>query len=210
MTQLYRTTKIPVFYFDEIEGYLSRSDRFVSVSEFIRDSIKEKLAKLQNAELEKKYFLLAKDIVFNEEIISLIHEKVLFKNNEKGFLKADKLQSIVNKSLDMNYINFISKFLVNFASIHPFNDGNKRTSWILVDVFLRLNNKKLELKAEKNKETKDEIFIWENSTSQRTIKQVRVFIENHIADYDENSEDVDIEIEKSIKENKLLLEKLSK
>ena len=152
--------------------------------------------------------MLTKDIVFNEDMINLIHEKILLKNNETGILK-DNVQSIINKSLDMNYLKFISKFLVNFAYIHPFNDGNKRTSWTIVDVFLRLNNKRLRLKATKDKETSDEVFIWQNSANQKDISDVMQFLKKHIVDY-ESSEDVEVEVEKSIKENKLLLEKLSR
>ena len=69
-------------------------------------------------------------------------------------------------------------------------------------------NQKLE-RRRKNKETKDEIFIWENSNNQRNVKDVIDFLKKHIIDYD-SSEDVETEIEKSIKENKLLIEKLSR
>ena len=72
----YRTTKIPVFYFTQIENYLSTTDAFVSVSEFIRESVKEKLFRIQNEEVQKRYFLLIKDVVFNEEIIKKIHKKI--------------------------------------------------------------------------------------------------------------------------------------
>ncbi len=208
MTQIYRTTKIPEFYFKQIEDYLNTSSEFVSVSEFIRDSIKDKLKSIKSAKLP--HFLLTKDLVFNEETINIVHKKILLKNNEKEILKEAMFQPIINKSLDMDYMKFISKFLVYFAKIHPFEDGNKRTSWILVDLFLRLNNKKLQLKAKKESETPDEMFIWQNSTNQKTTSDVTEFLKKHIVDYKENSEDLDLEIEKSIKENKLLLTKLSR
>lgn len=213
MTQLqYRTTKIPAFYFNQIEGYLARSTEFVSVSEFIRDSIKEKLFRIKNEAVEKRYFLIVKDIVFNEETINKVHEKVMeiSQNKETSLLKEVSLQSIVDRSVDIDYVKFLGKFLVHFAYVHPFEDGNKRTSWTLVDVFLRLNNKKLDLKADKSRETKDEIFIWQNSTNQRTEKQVMQFLERRIVDYSENTNDLDKEISKSTKENKILLERLSR
>ena len=209
---IYRTTKIPVYYFSQIEEYLLQTNEFVSVSEFIRDSIKEKLFRIRNKNLEKRYFLLIKDIIFNEETISRIHRMVIqiSKNKNIGLLKTVSIQEIVNKSIDLNYVNFLSKFLVNFAYVHPFKDGNKRVSWTAVDVFLRLNNKKLILKAKLKQETKDEIFIWQNSTNQKTAEQAVKFLNKHIIDYPENSGDLDKEINKSIKENKLLLKKLSR
>lgn len=200
---LYRTTKIPEFYFNQIEDYLKNSSEFISVSEFIREAIKEKFKIINNP----KDFLLTKDIVFNEEVIQNIHSQLTV--NEKDMLKNISLRSIIEKSLDLNFLKFLSKFLHNFARIHPFKDGNKRTSWLTIDVFLRINNKKLILKAKKDKETKNEIFIWQNSTNQKTIKEIIEFLTKHIVNYNNNSSDVKIEIKKSIKENKLLLEKLS-
>lgn len=201
----YRTTKIPEFYFNKIEEFIKNSSEFVSVSEFIRIAINEKLSNIDKRDID---FLLIKDIVFNEENILNVHSK--FKVNEKDLLKQNSLRKIIEISLDLNFLNFISKFVYNFAKIHPFNDGNKRTSWILIDIFLRLNNKKLKLDAKKNIETKDEIFIWQNSNNQKRIVQIKEFLSKKIVSYDDNSYDLNKEIEKSIKENKLLLEKLSR
>jgi Fic family protein len=206
MTQIYRTTKIPEFYFTQIEDYLLKTDEFVSVSEFIRDSIKEKLQKTNMPE----YSLLSKQVVFNEQMLMRIHDIIIQNNTEKDILKPDMMQSIIDKSSDMDFIKFLSRFLINFAQIHPFEDGNKRTSWIAADVFLRLNNKKLNLKALTDSETDDEIFIWQNSANQKTIAHVFDFLKKHILAYKENSNELDKEIEKSIKENELLLKKLSR
>jgi prophage maintenance system killer protein len=209
MTQTYRTTKIPDFYFKQIEEYLLKKSEFVSVSEFIRDSIKEKLFRLSNETVSQKLFLISKDIVFNEEKLTQIHDS-LIENGEIGKLKDIPLQSIVNRSLNMDYLKFLSNFLLNFALVHPFNDGNKRTSWIAVDVFLRLNNKKLKLAAKENAETKDELFIWQNSTNQKSKENIVSFLKSHIIDYYESSEDFETELDRSLKENKTMLLKLSK
>ena len=206
MTQVYRTTKIPEFYFRQIENFLSNSNEFVSVSEFIRDSVKEKLQKINVLE----YSLLAKQVVFNEATLMQIHDIIIQNNKEKDILKPDTIQPIIDKSADMDFLRFLSKFLINFAQIHPFEDGNKRTSWLAVDVFLRLNNKKLKLRALKGIETKDEIFIWQNSVSQKTVIQTVDFLKKHISYYSENSNELEKEIQKSIKKNTLLLEKLAR
>ena len=211
MTQnVYRTTKIPDYYFSQIEDYLSHTTEFVSVSEFIRDSVKEKLNRVRNVDFDK--FLIVKDVVFNEDSIEKLHREIIgIKEDVKvSLLKDVSMQSIVNRSADMDSLKFLSKILVNFAYVHPFEDGNKRTSWIAVDVFLRLNNKKLDLKSEKIKETDDERFIWHNSTNQKKTEDVIKFLEAHIVEYANSSKDFDTEVFKSLEENKLLLKKLAR
>jgi len=211
MTQtVYRTTKIPDYYFSQIEEYLSHTTEFVSVSEFIRESVKEKLSRIRNVDFDK--FLIVKDVVFNEDSIQKVHKEIMGTKDDANvsLLKDVSMQSIVNRSVDMDSLKFLSKILVNFAYVHPFEDGNKRTSWIAVDVFLRLNNKKLDLKAEKTKETDDERFIWHNSTNQKNTEDVMNFLEAHIVGYANSSEDFDTEVFKSLEENKLLLSKLAR
>ncbi len=207
MTQTYRTTKLPVFYFKEIEDYLSASTEFISVSEFIRDAVKEKLRILRQKEISPP-FLLAKDIIFNEQTLNHIHQQM--ECDEQGMLKFVHLQEIVTDSLDMDPLTFLSKFLVHFAKIHPFKDGNKRTSWFAVDIFLRLLNKKLLFQVEKDKETKDEIFIWQNSTNQKSVEEIASFLKKHIIAYPQSTHDLQEECKISLKENNLLLKKLAR
>ena len=200
----WRTTKIPEYYFNEIERSISLSQRYVSVSEFIRQAIEEKLA------VTKKDFLLIKDLVFTESRIKQIHELISsqFAVDSKELLN-ENIKPIIEQSLDLELISFLSKFLKNFAKHHPFKDGNKRTALVTVDVFLRLNNLKLKLKANKKKETADEIFFWQNSNQQRTLEQIKKFINKHLEKY-KSSNDVEKEIKKSMADNKLMLEKLSR
>lgn len=202
----WRTTKIPEYYFHEVENTLAFSQRYVSVSEFIRQAIEEKLSKTR----VKKDFLLIKDFVFNESKIKQIHELIStkFKVDSKGLLKKD-IKQIIEQSLDIDMIRFLSRFMKNFAKYHPFKDGNKRTLLVAVDSFLRLNNLKLKLRANKDKETEDELFFWQNSNQQRTLDQINKFINKHLEEY-KSSNDVDKEIKKSADENKLILEKLSR
>jgi prophage maintenance system killer protein len=207
----YRTTKIPASYFNQIEQHLRHASEFVSVSEFIRDSIREKLSRARNMQLEQRYFLLVKDLVFNDQRLQMIHKVVmnLGGDTKAGMLKKVSLQNLVDRSLHLDYRLFLARFIVNFAYVHPFEDGNKRTSWTAVDVFLRLNYKKLLLKANKSRETRDETFIWQNSANQKSVEQVVSFLEKHIIDYDSTS-DLDRELAQSVKENQLLLKKLSR
>lgn len=202
----WRTTKIPEYYFNEIERTISLSQRYVSVSEFIRQAIEEKLSATKTT----KDFLIIKDLVFTEARIKQIHESISsrFKVDSKGLLK-ENIQMIIDQSLDINMINFLSKFMQNFAGRHPFKDGNKRTLLVTVDAFLRLNNQKLKLKAKKDKETKDEIFFWQNSNQQRTLEQIKKFVNRHLEKY-KSTNDVEKEIKRSIDENRLMLEKLSR
>lgn len=202
----WRTTKIPEYYFNEIEKAIALSNRFVSVSEFIRKAVEEKLSSAKTS----KDFLLIKDLIFTEARITQIHELISakFKVDSKELLK-DNIKQVIDQSLDMDMVNFLSKFMKNFAKYHPFKDGNKRTLLVAIDSFLRLNNLKLKLKARNDKETEDEIFFWQNSNQQKTLEQIKKFISKHLESY-ASINDVDGEINKSINENKLILKKLSK
>lgn len=202
----WRTTKIPEYYFHQIEQAISSSAKYVSVSEFIRQAIEEKLSLTQ----KPHEFLLIKDLVFTESRIKQIHEIISsqFEVDSPDLLK-ENIQMIIDKSLDLDMITFLSKFIYNFAAYHPFKDGNKRAALIAMDTFLRLNNQKLKLKAKKDAETEDELFFWQNSTQQRTLDQIRKFLEKHIEKHHSINE-VEKEIKASIEDNMLMLEKLSR
>ncbi len=202
----WRTTKIPEYYFEQIEQAIAFSPKYVSVSEFIRQAIEEKLSFTK----KPQEFLLIKDLVFTEVRIKQIHEIICsqFKSDSSELLK-EEIQMIIDKSLDLDLNTFLSKFLYNFAVYHPFKDANKRTALIAVDTFLRLNNQKLRLKSKKDAETEDELFFWQNSTQQRTLDQIKKFMEKHIEKHNSSNE-VEKEIKESIKENSLMLEKLSR
>ena len=201
----WRTTKIPEYYFDEIEKAIALSQRYVSVSEFIRKAIEEKLSKAKTS----RDFLLIKDLVFTDARIKQIHELISadFRMDSKELMK-ENIKQIIDQSLDIEMINFLSKFSKKFAEYHPFKDGNKRTLLVTIDVFLRLNNLKLKLNAQKDRETEDEIFFWQNSSQQKTSEQVKKFIGSHLEEY-KTAYNVEEEMKKSIDENKLILEKLS-
>lgn len=202
----WRTTKIPEYYFNEIERIISSTQRYVSASEFIRQAIEEKLSAAKTT----KDFLILKDLIFTEARIIQIHQAISsrFKVDSQGLLKKN-IRAIADQSLDMDLILFLSKFMKNFAGYHPFKDGNKRTLLVTVDAFLRLNRLKLKLEAKKNQETEDEIFFWQNSNQQRTLEQIKKFIDQHLEKYSP-ANDVEKEIRKSINENKLMLEKLAR
>ncbi|GEM_PF-2037410 len=206
----WRTTKIPEYYFNEIEQVLAVSQRYVSVSEFIRQAIEEKLSVANITTKESRDFLLLKDLVFTESRIKQVHQfiSMQFPMDSTELLKED-IRKVIDQSLDVEMITFLSKFMYHFAKYHPFKDGNKRTVLITVDTFLRLNNLKLNLKAQKDKETEEELFFWQNSTQQKNIEQIKQFLKKHIEKYIP-TQDVEKEIIKSISDNRLLLEKLAR
>ncbi len=202
----WRTTKLPEEYFAQIKSQIESSRKYFSVSEFIRKAVEEKLSK----EKHNTEFLTLKDIVFNESKIEDIHEIIShkFKIDSKGLLKKD-IRKVIEKSLDTEMVTFLAKFMKNFAKYHPFKDGNKRTLILTIDAFLRLNNMKLKLNANKDKETEEEIFIWQNSAQQKSLEEIKNFITQHIKEHISNK-DIDEEIANSIEENKILLERLSR
>lgn len=208
MTQImnkWKTTKLPLYYFEQIENYLNSSTKYISVSDFIRDAIENKL----NSERTTINFLIYKDVVFNETKLTEIHELILKKHYvESNRLLNKSFNKIIEMSLDTDMFIFLAKFLKNFAKYHPFEDGNKRTALIAVDLFLRTNSLKFKLKFSEKGETSDEQFFWQNSTQQKKIEDIVRFLKSHVIAYSSKSLDDDLEM--SIKENKLILEKLSK
>ncbi|MBS3123757.1 Fic family protein [Candidatus Woesearchaeota archaeon] len=202
----WRTTKIPEYYFQEIERILSLTPKYVSVSEFIRLAIEEKISTTKTT----TDFLIIKDLIFTESRIKQIHEMISSQSlvDTPGLLK-ENIQMIIDQSLEADLVNFLSKFMYNFSKYHPFEDGNKRTVLVTVDSFLRLNNLKLKLKAKKETETKEELFFWQNSNQQKTKEQIKEFINKHLEKY-ASTKDVEKEIKRSLEDNKLLLEKLSR
>ncbi len=203
---LWKTTKIPEFYFSEIEKTLQISHKYVSVSEFIRSAIEEKLLNFKS----NKDFLIVKDIVFNEVKIQQIHGIISSKfSADSNKLLNNSINKIIEESLDLDMISFLSKFLFYFAKYHPFEDGNKRTALVAIDAFLRLHNQKLKLKADKVKESEDEVFFWQNSNQQKSLVEIKKFLNKHIIEH-KSTYNVDKEFEDAVSENKLLLEKLSR
>src|SRR3989344_4453979 len=120
----WRTTKIPEYYFSEIERAISASPKYVSVSEFIRNAIEDKLADLKT----NKDFLIIKDLIFTESKLKQIHDLISdrFRVDSKDILK-ENIQQVIDESLDLDMTTFLAKFIKTFAKYHPFKDGNKRT-----------------------------------------------------------------------------------
>lgn len=212
MTPKYRTTKIPTYYFTKIEQNIKNSE-YVSVAEFIRKAIEDKLKEIESP----VSFLLFKDIIFNPDTLEKIHEIIAKvskvegkRKNSINITQTTKLRHLINLSLSTDLTNFLSNFLINFAKIHPFNDGNKRTSWIAIMIFLQLLDKKLNLEFKQNIESKDELFIWKNATNQINNEKMKKFLQNHIINQESKEKDPINLILKTIKENKLILNKLSR
>jgi len=204
----YRTTKLPEYHFKQIEAVLARSERYVSVADFLRSAIEEKLD-AERRRGKNHDFLLLKDIVFTRSRLAQIHDAIAETSrvDSNDVLKKD-IESVVERSLDIDMNRFIARFLFNFMKYHPFKDGNKRASFVAADVFLRLNNMKLVLDVKKSAKTTDEKFIWKISTQQKIPDEIETFLEKHTKHY-LTSNDFDIELKKCLQENRQLLENLS-
>jgi death-on-curing family protein len=206
---VYRTTKLPSYYFNEIEAFIRQSQKYVSVSEFLRLAVEEKLNSEKRENIQNVEFLILKDIVFTKSRIMQIHDAVCEKTraDSKEVLKQE-FEQVIERSIDINIYTFLAKFMHSFMKFHPFVDGNKRTAFVAADVFLRLNNKKLEVEAKRGKKTDDEKFIWQASIQQKSADDVGKFLEKHAKHY-LSSKDFDTELQKCLQENKQLLENLS-
>lgn len=143
-------------------------------------------------------------LIFAREKIIQIHDAVEKKNKKR---MGDLLW--VSIVFDLDPLESLANFLHWFAKAHPFEDGNKRTAFICTDAFLRLNRFKLKIEALKNQTTEDEKFFWQNSNQQKTIKETREFLKQHMAPC-RKPNSVEEAIKDSIKENKQLLQNLAK
>ncbi|MFA6089460.1 MAG: Fic family protein [Candidatus Woesearchaeota archaeon] len=200
----FRTTKLPTEYFDKMESYVELHPEYVSVSNLQRKIIDDFFQR------ENEQFLTKFKIIFNENVIKLIHTKISnnFDMESKEMLKENTIRKIINDSFDIDKNTFLSKFLVTFAKVHPFDDGNKRTSWLTVDIFLRLIGQTLEINTDKNI-TEDEKFIWQNSANQKTVEQVKEYLANHIKPFTSSISSIEDEIDVLLKEKKSLWTNLS-
>ena len=178
--------------------------REINYSELARERISEYLATIKEKEEYFPYqFLLLKDLIFPSSKITQIHD--LVEKNSKKMKSLEWVESV----FELDFLDSMANFLYNFARIHPFEDGNKRTAFVCVDAFLRLNYFKLKIKADKKKTTEDEKFFWQNSNRQKTPKQIRQFLKEHLAPC-RKPKSVEQAIKDSIKENRQLLENLAK
>jgi prophage maintenance system killer protein len=176
----------------------------INYSELARERISEYLAAVKNKETySPNNFLSLKDLIFSSNRIIQIHDKIE-KNNAK-MKELDWVESV----FELDLFDSMSNVLYNFARIHPFEDGNKRTAFICVDSFLRLNYFKLKIDAEKNKTTEDEKFFWQNSNRQKTLKEIKEFLISRKIP-SRKPKHVEQAIDDSIQENKQLLENLAK
>jgi len=205
----YRTTKLPTYYFNEIEEFVRTSGKYVSVSEFLRLAIEEKLDNEKKQKRNDVQFLLFKDMVFTKTRLNHIHDAICetARVDNRSILK-DNFEQVTENSIDTSMYRFLAKFLLNFMKFHPFTDGNKRTALTAVDVFLRLNNKKLEMESKPGKKTEDEKFIWQASIQQKSSNVVEEFLEKHAKPY-LSSNDFETEMKRCLEENRQLLENLS-
>ncbi len=178
--------------------------REINYSELARERISEYLATIKEKEEHfPNYFLTIKDLIFIDDRISQIHDLV-----EKNSKKMKSLEW-VERVFELDFLDSMANFIHDFAKIHPFEDGNKRTAFVCVDAFLRLNYYKLNIKASKNRTTADEKFFWQNSNQQKTTREIRQFLKEHLAPC-KKPKSVEQAIKDSIKENKQLLENLAK
>lgn len=176
----------------------------INYSQLARERISEYLSTLTEKEEYPPYkFLILKDLIFTRERIMQIHDKI--EHNHKLMNNLFWVSTV----FDLDLFSSLSNFMFLFAKVHPFEDGNKRTSFICIDAFLRLNRLKLKINAKKDKTTEDEKFFWQNSNHQKTIKEIKEFLKEHTAAC-KKPNTVDEAIKDSIKENKQLLENLAK
>jgi len=176
----------------------------INYSELARERISEYLATIKDKEeYFPYYFLILKDLIFTREKITEIHDLI-----EKNKKKMSEL-FWVSTVFDLDLMNSLTNFLHQFPKSHPFEDGNKRTAFVCIDSFLRLNRFKLKVEAKKNKTTEDEKFFWQNANQQKTLKEIKEFLQTHLEPC-RKPNNVEEAIKDSIKENKELLENLAK
>ncbi|VVC00714.1 Fic/DOC family protein [uncultured archaeon] len=176
----------------------------INYSELARQKIADYLSIVKEKEdFNPNQFLVLKDLIFTREKIIRIHGMVETKN-----AKLMNELSWVSTVFDLNLLDSLSNFLYTFPRVHPFEDGNKRTAFVCVDSFLRLNNFRLNVDAKKSKTTEDEKFFWQNANQQKIKKQIKEFLQEHMVPC-RKPNSVEQAISDSIAENKQLLANLA-
>ncbi len=176
----------------------------INYSELARERIAQYLATVKEKEEFYPYqFLILKDLIFTREKIIEIHDKI-----EKNKKRTGEL-FWVSAVFDLDLSDSLTKFLYLFPKAHPFEDANKRTAFVCVDAFLRLNRFKLKVEAKKDKTTADEKFFWQNANQQKSMQEIEEFLRKRMVPC-RKPKSVEEAIRESIKENKQLLENLAK
>lgn len=176
----------------------------VNYSELARQKFADYLSAVKNrAEINPGQFLVLKDLIFTREKIIQIHNMVEAKNTA---LMSDLFW--VSTVFELDLLDSLSNFLYAFPRSHPFEDGNKRTAFVCVDSFLRLNNFRLNVESKKGRTTEDEKFFWQNANSQKTKRQIREFLQSRMVPC-RKPVSVEQAISASISENRQLLENLA-
>ncbi len=131
------TLSVPDEMYQDMQSF-----REINYSELARERISEYLAIVKE---KQEYFpyesLILKDLIFTREKIIQIHDTI-----EKNKKRMGEL-FWVSTIFELNTIDTLTNFLYWFAKAHPFEDGNKRTAFVCVDAFLRLNRLKLKIEA---------------------------------------------------------------
>ncbi|MDO8537841.1 MAG: Fic family protein [archaeon] len=175
----------------------------VNFSELARQKINEYLANLNDKKSpESVEFLVLKDLIFVPQRIKEIHS--LVEKNKKQMNELFWVEAV----FDLDLFESLARFLKEFARIHPFEDGNKRTAFVCIDAFLRLNRMKLKIEQSSKKTTDDEKFFWQNANKQKTQKQIIEFLKEHMME-SRKPKSVEQAINDSIEENKILLKNLA-
>ncbi|MDO8625252.1 MAG: Fic family protein [Candidatus Diapherotrites archaeon] len=175
----------------------------VNFSQLARERISEYLAQVsEHRSPLAPDFLVLKDLVFAPSRIGIVHDRL-----EKNRVMMSDL-AWVETVFDLDLFDSLARFLFLFAKMHPFEDGNKRTALVCVDVFLRLNGLKLALEQPLKKSTLDSKFLWQNANQQKTESDLRAFLVSHAVACSK-PHSVAAALEASIAENKALLADLA-
>ncbi len=176
----------------------------INYSELARQRINEYLATIKDRKSPNPFeFLALKDTIFTREKIVQIHDQL-----EKNRKQMSEL-SWIHTVFDLDLFDSLTRFLFLFPRTHPFEDGNKRTAFVCVDAFLRLNFMKLKIEQPTQKTTEDAKFFWQNANQQKTEKQIKEFLQKHITPC-KRPASAQKAISDSITENKALLEDLAR
>lgn len=90
-----------------------------------------------------KYIKLEEAVLLHDEMINKIGGSKGYNSIQIGYLDS-ALENIQNDLYYPNIEDKITHLVFSCIKFHPFNDGNKRTSILLADIFLEANKIKLD------------------------------------------------------------------
>ena len=116
--------------------------------DYVRELVKEN-APLTESVIKQIHYLVLADKKDDRGVYRRIPVRIMGAHHEpvQPYLIGPKMEQLLldYAASEEHIVTKLARFHIEFEGIHPFIDGNKRTAFAALDVFLRLNGIRLEV-----------------------------------------------------------------